>query len=102
MIVGYQANGTLGRRLVNGEDEIKIHGEFYKVNAQIHTVGGLSAHADQHELLQWVSGFNNKPKVFVVHGDPEVKQEFSQLLQEKLQLVASVPKAGDIIDLSQI
>jgi metallo-beta-lactamase family protein len=102
MIVGYQANGTLGRRLVNGEDEIKIHGNFYKVNAQIHTVGGLSAHADQHDLLRWVSGFNNKPKVFVVHGEPEVKQEFSQLLQEKLQLKATVPKAGDIVDLSQI
>ncbi len=102
MIVGYQANGTLGRRLVNREKEVKIHGEFYDVNAQIHTVGGLSAHADQNELLQWAGGFINKPKVFVVHGDPEVKQEFSQLLHEKLQLVASVPKAGDIVDLSQI
>ncbi len=102
MIVGYQANGTLGRRLVNREDEIKIHGDFYKVNAHIHTVGGLSAHADQKDLLHWASGFSNKPRVFVVHGEAEVKQQFSQLLHDKLQLTASVPQAGDIIELDQI
>jgi len=102
MIVGYQANGTLGRRLVNREEEIKIHGEFYKVNAQIHTVGGLSAHADQNELLRWASGFENKPMFCVVHGEAEVKQEFSQLLQKKLQLKAAVPQAGEVIDLAQI
>jgi metallo-beta-lactamase family protein len=102
MIVGYQANGTLGRRLVNGEEKIKIHGDFYNVNAQIHTVGGLSAHADQNDLLRWVGGFKNHPRVYVVHGEPEVKQEFSQLLHKKLQLTASVPQAGDIVDLKQI
>lgn len=102
MIVGYQANGTLGRRLVNGEDEIKIHGNFYKVNAHIHTVGGLSAHADQNDLLRWASGFKNNPRVCVVHGEPEVKQEFSQLLHKKLQLNSSVPQAGEIIDLMHL
>ena len=99
MIVGYQANGTLGRRLVNGEEKIKIHGDFYTVKAQIHTVGGLSAHADQNDLLRWVSGFKNHPRVYVVHGEAEVKQEFSQRLHEKLQLTASVPQAGDIVDI---
>ena len=102
MIVGYQANGTLGRRLVNREEQVKIHGDFYNVNAQIHTVGGLSAHADQNDLLRWVGGFTSKPRVFIVHGEPEVKHEFSQLLQDRLHLNASVPSLGEVVDLGRI
>lgn len=102
MIVGFQAYGTLGRRLVNGEETVRIHGDTYRVKSKIHTVGGLSAHADQNDLLRWVQGFKTLPTVCLVHGEDEVKQEFSQLLEKKLQLHTRIPQAGEVLDLTQI
>ncbi len=58
MIVGYQANGTLGRKLVDGHEQVKIHGSLYSVRAQIHTVGGLSAHGDVDDLTRWLKKHN--------------------------------------------
>jgi len=99
MIVGYQANGTLGRRLVNGDPTIRIHGDEYRVKASIHTVGGLSAHADMDDLLRWVGHFESSPHVHVVHGEAEVKQDFRDLLESRLNFTASVPGPGDIVEL---
>ena len=99
MIVGYQAYGTLGRRLVNGDEQVRIHGDYYRVRAQIHTVGGLSAHADQDGLLRWIGGFTSNPQVFVVHGDTDVRESFSELLEDKLGLRSRVAHSGDKIDL---
>ncbi len=70
MIIGFQARGTLGRALVDGAKEINLWGETIKVNAKIHTVGGLSAHADQQGLVDWYSQFENQPRVVLVHGEP--------------------------------
>jgi metallo-beta-lactamase family protein len=69
MIVGYQAIGTLGRRLVDGADEIRLWGDTYRVRAQRHTIGGLSAHGDQADLVDWYSSFENRPPVYLVHGE---------------------------------
>jgi len=70
LITGYQANGSLGRRLVNGEDEVRIHGHQYRVRSKIHTVGGLSAHGDETDLSNWYKGFAApRPPVYLVHGD---------------------------------
>ncbi|MDX1444094.1 MAG: MBL fold metallo-hydrolase [Gammaproteobacteria bacterium] len=69
MIVGYQAEGTPGRALVDGTDELRIGGEPVKIAAQVHTVGGLSAHADQKELRAWLGNFRGKPPVVLVHGE---------------------------------
>jgi len=99
MIVGYQASGTLGRRLVDGDSSIKIHGDEYRVKAKIHTVGGLSAHADMDDLLRWTGNFKSDPQVHVVHGEAEVKQDFRNTLESRLNMRASVPGPGDILEL---
>ncbi len=99
MIVGYQAHGTLGRKLVDGDRQVKIYGEIYPVRARIHTVGGLSAHGDVDDLVRWARNFNSDPVMHVVHGEPEAKQEFRDRLQQQLGLRAEVPLEGDILEL---
>ena len=100
IIVGYQAYGTLGRRLVNGEETIRIHGDEYFVRAQIHTVGGLSAHADQKDLLRWAGGFKPRPQFFVVHGEDESKLAFNHLLIDQLGAKSMIPEAQQIVKLN--
>ncbi|TFH08740.1 MAG: MBL fold metallo-hydrolase [Nitrosomonadales bacterium] len=99
MIVGYQASGTLGRKLVDGYEQVKIHGSLYSVHAQIHTVGGLSAHGDIDDLSRWISNFNSDPYVHVVHGEAQSKQEFRDHLNRKMGLRVDVPQEGDILEL---
>ena len=99
LIVGFQAYGTLGRRLVNGEQSVRIHGEDYRVQAQVHTVGGLSAHADQADLLRWVGGFRTHPALYLVHGEAEAKQAFQSRLRERLGIDAKIPAPGEVLDL---
>ena len=85
VFVGYQAEGTLGRRIVEGADEVSIMGETIKVQAQIHNLEGFSGHADQNGLLNWISGFQVAPKqVFLVHGEEESKHVLGKLIEEKL------------------
>jgi metallo-beta-lactamase family protein len=99
MIVGYQANGTLGRALVDGKAFVRIHGDEYRVKAKVHTVGGLSAHADVEDLSRWIGHFNQDPQVHVVHGEPESKQAFRELLASDLKLRADIPAPGEICEL---
>jgi metallo-beta-lactamase family protein len=99
MIVGYQANGTLGRRLVDGDEQVKIHGEHYPVRAQVHTVGGLSAHADVDDLSRWIGHFKNGPAVHVVHGEAQSKQDFRDRLEGQLGFRADVPEKGSVLEL---
>jgi len=85
VFVGYQAEGTLGRMLVQGAKEVKLFGETVVVNAQIHNLEGFSGHADQKGLLDWLSGFQQKPKqIFLVHGELDSKQDFAKLIHENL------------------
>jgi metallo-beta-lactamase family protein len=102
IFTGYQAEGTLGRQLVEGAERVMIHGQSYTVKATLHTIGGLSAHGDQNDLLRWLGGFRNRPQVYVVHGDVEVKKIFRNVIEEKLNLDASIPQAGEIIDLASL
>jgi len=92
VIVGYQAFGTLGRRIVDGVDEIKLWGEKYPVRAKVHTIGGLSAHADQADLLDWYEAFENRPPVFLVHGEADAQKALAAKL--KNQFGASVTIAA--------
>lgn len=100
IIVGYQADGTLGRRLVDREPEVRIHRETYRVAAQIHTVGGLSAHADQQGLLRWLGGFGNRPRVYLVHGEDEAKLAFQQKAATELGIEAEIAQPGQRVDLA--
>lgn len=102
MIVGYQAPGTLGRRIVDGESEVKIKGEWHQVNAKIHTVGGLSAHADENDLVKWFRSFKNKPPVWLVHGETRSAKKMEQKLQNEAGVQATVAESGSLIDLAQI
>lgn len=85
IIAGFQAPGTLGRALVDGASEVRIFGETIAVKADIHTVGGFSAHGDQADLLRWYGSFKNRPPVALVHGD----FDSAQALREKLQPLSS-------------
>jgi metallo-beta-lactamase family protein len=85
LITGFQARGTLGRRLVDGEKQVRILGEEVSVKASVHTVGGLSAHADQDGLLSWCRQFKSPPKrTFIVHGEPQASEDFRQALVRQL------------------
>ncbi len=93
LITGFQAAGTLGRRLVDGAKSVRIFGEEIIVRASIHTVGGLSAHADQQNLLDWLKGFNQAPrKTFVVHGEPANAEALAQAIRQELQWPVSIPQ----------
>jgi metallo-beta-lactamase family protein len=96
MFVGYQAVGTLGRRIVNGEKEVRILGQDYPVNARIARINGFSAHADKEELFEWLSGLKKPPrKLFVVHGESESANAFGEYIREKMGWQVSVPAYQD-------
>lgn len=100
IFVGFQAEGTLGRRIVDGADRVRIDGEDIAVRATIHTLGGFSAHGDQRGLKEWVANINNPNlKVFVVHGEPEAATDFATLLHSAFHIYTHVPNWGEIIDL---
>jgi metallo-beta-lactamase family protein len=100
IIVGYQAEGTLGRRLVDGAEQIRLWGEEVRVAARIHTIGGLSAHADQQGLLQWYAGFERRPPLFLVHGETRAQQALAALLRSELQADVGIATRGQVLDLS--
>lgn len=98
MFVGYQAVGTLGRRIVDGEKQVRILGKEYPVRARVVQINGFSAHADRDELLKWLSGLKKPPRrVFVVHGEPESAQNFGQYIMQKTGWDVTVPAYQDEI-----
>lgn len=95
LLIGYQAEGTRGRALLNQSPELKIHGQYYPVNAQIKEIGGLSAHADQGELLRWLIDFNSKPsKVYLVHGEPSAQEALRVKIKDECGIIAVIVKEG--------
>jgi metallo-beta-lactamase family protein len=101
LLVGYQAVGTRGRRLQNGEPEIRILGEMIPVRAQVESMGSLSAHADSDELLRWLSAFKRPPKMtFVVHGEPEPAEALRQKIVEKLGWNVTIPDYKETVELT--
>jgi metallo-beta-lactamase family protein len=99
IFVGYQAAGTLGRRIVDGEEEVEIYGETVKVNAKIYTINGFSAHADQQEILDWVSPVDKNTKVVVTHGEEVERDALAEKLKELGFNEILKPKLKDIITL---
>lgn len=99
LFVGYQAQGTLGRRILDGEKKVTIHGEEIAVKANIEKIDGFSAHADQKGLVSWVKGFEKKPrKIFLVHGEAEALTELQRVLAEETGLKADVAVYGSTYD----
>lgn len=100
VFVGYQANGTLGRILLEGASEVKLFGEPIEVMAEIVKLEGVSGHADKAGLIKWITSFNNRLKqVFVVHGEDEVSTGFAKCLSDEYGLNASAPYSGAEFDM---
>lgn len=98
MFVGYQAVGTLGRRILDGEKEVRILGQKYRVKARVARINGFSAHADKDELLTWLRGLKRPPrKVFVVHGESESAMLFGDYLRQETGWQVAVPAYQDEI-----
>jgi len=94
MIVGYQAQGTTGRALVDGASHIRLWGEPIRVAAKIHTIGGLSAHADQHDLLNWLGHFKNSPEVYLVHGEEKAQAALQVAIEKEFTHEVTVAEPG--------
>jgi metallo-beta-lactamase family protein len=101
VIVGFQAPGTLGRQLVDRAPEVRIHGQRVRCLAQIHTLGGLSAHGDQADLLRWYDSFAGRPPVYLVHGEVPSSEGLAEKLREH-GAVATVACPGLKIDLADL
>ena len=102
LFVGYQAPGTLGRKLVDGEKKVKIFGEEIAVNARIEYIEGYSGHADQEWLLNFVYSFIKKPShIFLVHGEPEGQVVLKQKLEENTEIPVIIPEYGESYDLEE-
>jgi metallo-beta-lactamase family protein len=100
LIVGYQSHESLGRRLVEGAKLVSIHGEKIAVKAQIHTLGGFSAHAGQTDLLTWFSAIApSKPRVVLTHGEDEPRAALARKIKQRFRLDSRLPAMGDIISL---
>lgn len=98
LFVGYQAMGTLGREIVDGDKEVRILGQKYPVRAKVAQIHGFSAHADRDELFRWLSGFQKPPRhLFIVHGEPEVALRFADSLRGRTGWEISVPEYRDEI-----
>ncbi len=100
LFVGYQAEGTLGRKLINGAKTVNLFGEEIQVKARIESIVGISGHADRDMLLDWLGSLEKPPvKVFVNHGDDIVCDSFSQTIYNKLRFTTTAPYSGDEFDL---
>lgn len=101
LFVGYQANGTLGRLILNGVTPVRLFGQPHPVRAKLEQITGFSAHADRNELLKWVSKLGAQPPrhVFVTHGEPETARSFAETLHREKGFTATVPRYGAVAEL---
>lgn len=100
IFTGYQSVGTLGRSLLEGSREVKLFGESINVRAKIERMEGMSAHADMLGLIAWLKGYEEKPHVFLVHGNDEVCDSFAQMLKSEYGFTADAPFSGSEYDLA--
>jgi metallo-beta-lactamase family protein len=100
LITGFQAQGTLGRRLVDGARIVKLFGQEIPVRADIYTIGGLSAHADQQALMGWLSHFARPPRqTFVVHGESAAAEAFANMVRDEWHWNVRVPDLHEELDI---
>ena len=101
LIVGYQAKGTLGRRLLDKEPQVVIFGKNIPVKANIRAIGSYSAHADSPQIIEWISKIAQVKKVFLIHGEGDQAIILSKLLREKLNLDTQIPQLGETFELKK-
>ncbi|MFL6281392.1 MAG: MBL fold metallo-hydrolase RNA specificity domain-containing protein, partial [Vicinamibacterales bacterium] len=103
LFVGYQAEGTRGRQLVNGEKTVKIHGEIISVRADVALVESMSAHADSNEILRWLGGFTKAPRItFIVHGEPVAMEALTASIHDQLGWISKMPLHGETVVLEAL
>jgi metallo-beta-lactamase family protein len=101
LLVGYQAEGTRGRQMLEGAHELKFFGKYYPVKAEIHHIESLSAHADQQGLLDWTSEIKNIPEqTFLIHGEPTAQNALRVKLKDTYGWKVQIPKLYEIVELS--
>lgn len=99
IFVGYQARGTLGRKIVDGAKSVTVLGEEVLVRASVHTINGFSAHAGREGLLEWLSDFDDSPEIFIVHGEDEAGESFATLIKEKYGFATKRPRNGETVEI---
>jgi metallo-beta-lactamase family protein len=100
LFIGYQAEGTPGRILLDGAKEIRLLGQIHPVRAHIEKIDGFSAHADRDGLLAWLSDIRVPPRcVFVTHGEEKAALSFAKLLNERMRWTVTVPQYKDTVEL---
>jgi metallo-beta-lactamase family protein len=100
LITGFQAAGTLGRRIVDGNKSVRIYGDDVPVRADVYTIGGLSAHADRDALLDWLSHFSQQPhRTFVAHGERTTAHDFAAAIRERFNWNVEVPRMHDSFEI---
>jgi metallo-beta-lactamase family protein len=99
IFVGYQAEGTLGREIVDGAEWINLYNEDIIIKASIHTINGFSAHADKEGMLEWMKKIKNLKKVFIIHGEKEAQKNFQSSIKEILGIEAHIVKRSEVIEL---
>lgn len=97
VFVGYQAEGTLGRRLVDGARWVRIHGRDIRANAQRHTIGGLSAHTDQHGLIEWYGQIADHPPLVLVHGEDKAREALAGEIGQRFGVAVELAVPGMVV-----
>ncbi|HEX2654331.1 MAG TPA: MBL fold metallo-hydrolase [Xanthobacteraceae bacterium] len=101
LFAGFQAGGTRGAAMLAGADVIKIHGQYVPVRAQVKNLNMLSAHADSDEIIHWLEGFKQPPRMtFITHGEPDAADALRHRIQEKLGWLCTVPDQGQKVELA--
>ena len=103
LFVGYQAPGTLGRKIVEGAKKVKIFGEEIAVNARIEYIEGYSGHADQEGLMNFIYSFIHKPKhIFLVHGEEEAQNVLEEKIEKEIGIKVTIPEFGETYEMNGI
>jgi len=100
VLVGYQAGGTRGRRILDGETKVKVHGQWVPINCQVEDIGGLSAHADADEIVRWLATFEHAPlTTFLTHGEPDSSEALRVRIEHDLGWNVETPVLGEVAHL---